>query len=256
MGPQLENGYTKIADAILENIAKAKLNGTQFRILMIVWRSTYGWGKKSFALSESYLSEATGIHKQQIKRELKAMIELGVLIETRAPTFNTPREIQFNKHYLNSLEVSNKIPVIEKDTPTGSEKDTPTGSELDTQNKHINKQSKKQIYEAVFEHYLSSDLYNHRVLTEDMKKAIDKATKELGFDIDYFKRIIDRHSEKVRTTKNKGKYSTKKRTLSELFGQKKHGGVSLVCTDYLDEVWEEQKKEIEFIDDNPFLNRG
>lgn len=176
MGPQLENGYTKIADAILENMSKAKLNGTQFRILLIVWRSTYGWGKKSFALSESYLAEATGIHKQQIKRELKSMIDLGVLIETKAPTFNTPREIQFNKHYLNSLEVSKTIPVNEIDTSTGSELDTPTGSGLDTQNKHINKQSNKQIYR----HFENEDLNNAFLDFVEYRKQSKNKMSELA----------------------------------------------------------------------------
>jgi phage replication O-like protein O len=152
MTPQLENGFTRIADAVLENIAKAKLNGTQFRILMIVWRSTYGWNKKSYALSESYLAEATGIHKQQIKRELKSMLEMGILTETKAPTFNTPREIQFNKRYLDSSEVAKTIPHSELDTPTGSELDTSRGSGLDTQKRDIKRQSNKQYKELYFDY--------------------------------------------------------------------------------------------------------
>ena len=241
MGPQLENGYTKIADAILENIAKSKLNGTQFRILMIVWRSTYGWGKKSYSLSVSYLAEATGINKQQIKRELSAMIDDGVLIEVKAPSFNTTREIQFNKNYANSTEVAKKIPGIKKGTKPGSELDTPPGSELGTQNKELNKHNKKQeIYCSVFNCYLESDLVKHKTLTNDMKKAIDKATKELGLDEQYMKRIITRHKDKVESTK-KSSYPVKQRTLSELFGQKKHNSTSLICTDYLDEVWKDLK---------------
>lgn len=173
MGPQLENGYTKIADAILENIAKSKLNGTQFRILMIVWRSTYGWNKKSYALSESYLAEATGIHKQQIKRELKEMIGKGILIEVKAPTFNSSREIQFNKHYVESSEVTKKIPVSEIDTATGSEKDTPTGSELDTQKRDIKKQIKKQDIEHFFE--TCWELYPRK---EGKGKISDKTKKD------------------------------------------------------------------------------
>ena len=139
MAAQLEDGFTKIANEVLENISKAKLNGTQFRILLTVWRCTYGWNKKQHEISESYLSNATGTHKQQIKRELKAMFELGILTEIHAPTFNTTRIIEFNKRYLISSEVSNKIPVSESDTPTGSENDTPTGSGLDTQKRKINK---------------------------------------------------------------------------------------------------------------------
>jgi phage replication O-like protein O len=229
MGPQLENGYTKIADAILENMSKAKLNGTQFRILLIVWRSTYGWGKKSFALSESYLSEATGIHKQQIKRELKAMIDLGVLIETKAPTFNTSREIQFNKHYLNSTEVAKKIPVNKLDTSTGSELDTPTGSELDTQNRHINKQINKQT--EINDFFQSCwSMYPRK----EGKGSVSDKTKKERFKLgDEFIRCIERYKEKLNHNKTESKFIMKGSTFWN------SGYV-----DYLDSSQEEKPKLI------------
>jgi len=114
----------------------------------------------------------------------------------------------------------------------------------------------KQLCISVFEHYLSSGLYAHKSLTEDMKKAIDKSIKELGLDLEYFKRIIDRHSEKVQQTKNEGKYATKKRTLAELFGQKKHNAVSLICTDYLDEVWETKEQQTKQLEPNEKIIDG
>jgi hypothetical protein len=89
-----------------------------------------------------------------------------------------------------------------------------------------------------------------------MKKAIDKSIKELGLDLEYFKRIIDRHSEKVQQTKNEGKYATKKRTLAELFGQKKHNAVSLICTDYLDEVWETKEQQTKQLEPNEKIIDG
>lgn len=188
MGPQLENGYTKIADAILENIAKSKLNGTQFRILMIVWRSTYGWGKKSYSLSEGYLSKATGIHKQQIKRELKEMIEKGILIEVKSPTAITSREIQFNKCYTEKEVVAKKIPGSKKDTTGGSGLDTRGGSGLDTQNKELNKHIKKQAIEDFFESCWST--YPNK----KGKGKISDTKKEEAYKLgDEFTRCIERY---------------------------------------------------------------
>ena len=168
MTPQLEDGYTRIADTILEKIAKTKLNGTQFRILMVVWRSTYGWQKKEHELSENYLSKATDIHKQQIKRELKTLIKLGIVTVKKEPTFNTGRVLAFNKNYINSTQVSKKIPPSELGTPTGSGLDTSTGSGLDTQNKELNKQIKESSFRSVYDYYLSLDLIGHKTYTEDM----------------------------------------------------------------------------------------
>ena len=143
---QLQNGYTRIANKIMEALAKTPLNGTQFRILVVVLRFTYGFNRKEAELSESYLSKATGIHKQQIKRELKVLINCHIVKIIQEATFNTPRIIAFNKdaeQWINSLQVTKKIPDNESDTATGSENDTSTGSGLDTQErKELNKDIK------------------------------------------------------------------------------------------------------------------
>ena len=44
--PQKENGYTPIAHEILEALAKQLLSPDEWRILMIIFRKTYGWDKK------------------------------------------------------------------------------------------------------------------------------------------------------------------------------------------------------------------
>lgn len=108
---------------------------------------------------------------------------------------------------------------------------------------------KDNIYNSVFDHYVSKGIIKHKNLTSDMVRAIDKSEKELGLDLDYFKRIIDRHKERIELTKNNEK-PIKARTLVELFGQKKYNSVSLICTDYLDETYkrENQKSEMKAAD--------
>lgn len=118
-----------------------------------------------------------------------------------------------------------------------------------TNNNKNNKDNEntKSMYGEIFDYYCSLDLVKHRSLTGDMKKAIDKATKELGLDVEYMKRMLDRHSEKVNATV-KSEYPIKKRPLAEFFGQKKYNSVSLICTDYLDENYTESKSEKSDID--------
>lgn len=125
----------------------------------------------------------------------------------------------------------------------GNGKETLKKHLADTNNNEVTmsnneEQKKNSFYDDVFSCYIESGLVAHKSITQDMKNAIDKAKKELGLDVDYMKRIIDRHKQKVEATKGDGQYAVKVRTLSELFGQKKHGSVSLICSDYLDEVWQ------------------
>ena len=45
--PQLENGYTRIADELLEALSAARLGGGHFRVVFAVMRLTYGYGLKT-----------------------------------------------------------------------------------------------------------------------------------------------------------------------------------------------------------------
>lgn len=124
--------------------------------------------------------------------------------------------------------------------------DISTQKEIERKKKIENEIKKENIYTEIFNHYLSKEnLIKHTKFTEPMKKGIDKVIKIYGLDLDYIKRIIDRHSEKVEQDKNKTEFKTTTRTLSELLGQKKYRSEDYICSDYLDEKYVEIKKEIE-----------
>lgn len=100
---QLEDGYTRIANEILERAARHRLNGTQFRILLVVWRHTYGWGRKEAELSLSFLAEAIGASRSQVDRELTALIERNIL-EVVSGGNSRPRVLKFNKDFESWLD--------------------------------------------------------------------------------------------------------------------------------------------------------
>lgn len=124
--PQIEHGYTRIANELLEALANTPLNGTQWRILAVVFRYTYGFNRKMAELSENYIAKATGIHRKQINREINALISYGLLIVKRQASFSSPRVISFNKNY----EVWN----VSTKTLTGNKIDTPDGKAATTVN--------------------------------------------------------------------------------------------------------------------------
>lgn len=110
---QPENGFTRIANELLDELCKLRLNGSQWSIILAVWRSTYGWNKKSHRISLTFLENKTSMRKSQIKRELDSLIEMKIIKEYKKATFNEPREIGFNKNYseystLNRVQSSNQ----------------------------------------------------------------------------------------------------------------------------------------------------
>lgn len=58
---------------------KASLNGTQFRIVMAVWRYTYGFQRKEHDLSLTFLAKAIDASRGQVDRELTALIDRKII---------------------------------------------------------------------------------------------------------------------------------------------------------------------------------
>ncbi len=97
--PQTEKGYSKIANEILDQLSRIKLNGTQFRIVLIVWRYTYGFSRKEHELSEGFIAKATNINRKQVARELRELIDWNVINVIKESTPYESRVISFNKNY-------------------------------------------------------------------------------------------------------------------------------------------------------------
>jgi phage replication O-like protein O len=72
--PQLEDGYTRIANEILEKLATINLSSYQIRVLLFIFRKTYGYGKKEDRIAVSQLVKATGIRKSHISRTKKELL--------------------------------------------------------------------------------------------------------------------------------------------------------------------------------------
>lgn len=96
--PQTKNGYTRIANEILENIVKANLNGTQFRIVMVIWRYTYGFRRIKHEIPLSFLAEAIDSTKSHVDRELTSLIERKVVTFVGVGE-RRGRVLMFNKNY-------------------------------------------------------------------------------------------------------------------------------------------------------------
>lgn len=54
--PQIENGYTVIANEILDHLYKQSLNGTELKVVMCILRYTFGFQRKSHKLSASFMT--------------------------------------------------------------------------------------------------------------------------------------------------------------------------------------------------------
>ncbi len=234
----LENGYTRIANEILEAMARVKLSPTQYRIIFTVWRYTYGFQRKAHQLSLTFLTEATGCDFRLIQREVKKLIDMKVLLSNQ--TKGLAREIGFNKNIKDwQIDiVQNTIGKIDNGNLDNGEIDNITIGEIDNGSigKIDNQERKKENikendFKSIYDYYLTLNLVKHRAYTKDMAKAIKKAVTDNKYEIEYCKELLKRHEIVVGKTKN-GQYPVKVRGFAEFFGQKVYGATHLICSEY------------------------
>ncbi len=80
--PQKESGYTAIANELLEAFALHKFTEYQRSVVLVIWRKTYGFGKKEDWIANSQFVLATGIRKEHISHTLLALTALNVVART------------------------------------------------------------------------------------------------------------------------------------------------------------------------------
>lgn len=102
MTPQLENGYTRIANEILEELAKIQISGYQWRCIMFLWRKTYGFKKCEDTISLSQWVDGTGLKKQHVCRTVKEL-------EQRKIITKNGNKYKFNKHYQEYIELPKMV---------------------------------------------------------------------------------------------------------------------------------------------------
>lgn len=185
--PQKENGFTPIANEILDEIIKLKLNGTQFKIIMAVWRYTYGFNRKEHSISETFLSKAIGVARRSINREIKPLFEMKILIIVKNSTYSEAAIIKFNKNYEEWQQVS--IPTTgdgldnrcQNSTFTGVGLDTSTGVGLDTQERKYKTNKEKDDFNIFFESVWK--LYPNKKGKQAVSTKNKKELKKNGYDL-------------------------------------------------------------------------
>ena len=71
--PQIENGYTKIANELLEAKMRIRISGEENQIWEVIMRQTYGFNKKSDSISLTQFVLKTGMSKSSICRAISKL---------------------------------------------------------------------------------------------------------------------------------------------------------------------------------------
>ena len=209
-GPQKENGYTPIANEIMDALCKYRIPGECRQVLDCVLRMTYGFSRKEVEISNNQISVFTGLKRQNVIRSIQ-WLESKLILSRIKVESNKTKILKFNKNYKEWIRLESElipskveselIPKVESEliqnsNPTIIFKTNKTKGER--KNKILNG-SESVIYEFYLEKILpenrsgtrarlniKSHLKNHSI--EDLKQSVlNYSTKALKNDPKYRK---------------------------------------------------------------------
>ncbi|EAA0782468.1 replication protein [Salmonella enterica] len=165
----LDDGFTRIANEILEAVMHAGLSQHQLLVFMAVMRKTYGFNKKSDWVSNEQLSELTGILPHKCSSAKSALVKRGILTQTG-------RVIWINKTVSewSSLPVkgTEKKPYLEKvNLPESGKKSLPESGK-----KSLPESGKKSLPESGNGYY-PNQVNTKDTITKDSKDNSNKPPK-------------------------------------------------------------------------------
>jgi len=143
MGPQCEDGYTQIANELLDALYTVRIPGEAMQIFLFILRKTYGFKKKNDVIALSQFA-ATGITKTHISRAISKLEEMNLIVTQKGNKngisyginkhFSTwkslPKKVTLPKKVMTVTQKGNK-PLPKKGTTKETTKETITKERLE-----------------------------------------------------------------------------------------------------------------------------
>lgn len=121
--PQLEDGYLRIANELLDKIIRFDFSKRQYQVLLFIIRKTYGYRKKVDQISYSQIEAATGLDHSAAVKTVSELVAMHVVSKQHG---QHAQVIGINKNYLEWVLVSKQHPSV-KTTLRGCQNDTKRG---------------------------------------------------------------------------------------------------------------------------------
>ena len=95
--PQKENGYTAIANEILDKVVNLSLLGSEFQVIFFIIRKTYGFQKKSDVISLTQFEKGTGLSRPTVVKTIKNLVMRNMVV--KSALLGDKISFSFNKDY-------------------------------------------------------------------------------------------------------------------------------------------------------------
>ena len=106
--PQLENGYVKIANEIMDALISARPSGQEMSVALFVIRKTYGFNKTADFISLSQMMAAVGMSKIRASQVVRSL-ELMKILTVKENINGLTKKYSFNKYFDTWATVKEKL---------------------------------------------------------------------------------------------------------------------------------------------------
>jgi len=191
--PQLENGYIKIANEIIDALVGYRLAGEQMQCLLFVLRKTYGFNKKSDAISIVQFCQTTGMKRENVYRAISSLVAKKILKCSNNDTKGS-KVYEFNKNYNQWSACIKKDTVAKKIQPCINNATNSVSIMLpatlikDTSTKDTIKD--KELYVEIIQ-YLNKKTKKHFKSTNRKTQSLINSRIKEGFTEQDFLTVID-----------------------------------------------------------------
>ena len=91
--------FTRISNEIMEHLALSRISGREWQILLVIFRKTYGFQKKSDFISMSQFAKLTGMKRPDVAEQIKNLLGKSLIGVTQNPNSNGINSYIFQKDW-------------------------------------------------------------------------------------------------------------------------------------------------------------
>ncbi len=154
--PQIENGYTRIANELLEGLMSYRCSSLEMAVILCVIRRSYGFGRKETEIGVAYITKAVMRDRRKVAAAVASLISKDVLTEVVPASYGKSRILKLNKDFDQWQRVCPKQDTVFQTGHRGMSQTVHPPTSL--MGHHINKErNTKDILRAsadeIYEHY-------------------------------------------------------------------------------------------------------
>jgi phage replication O-like protein O len=191
--PQCEDGYTRFANELLDQLVASRIPGQELRIVLFIARKTYGFQKKSDNISYGQIAKALDISRPRAVEHIKSLTRkniIGVLNNGN----RKPLTLWINKDYQKWLDVPKKGNCSqrrEQGVPKDGNKSVPIYGNHKRKKENIQKKVPSDRFLNLSEKFLDRQSEQHPNIAKKTKSKIEAGAKALedlekidGYDLE------------------------------------------------------------------------